>query len=42
MPSKTAHRGDAAVQITVLTMVTIGLLAGCAALDPFRDPLTVQ
>src|SRR3954447_7926766 len=38
MPSKTAPRGDAAVQITVLTMVTIALLAGCAALDPISDP----
>ncbi len=38
MPPYAAPRGDAAVRITVFTMLTVALLAGCAALDPIGDP----
>jgi hypothetical protein len=38
MPPHTAPRGNAAGRITVLTLVTTVLLAGCAAWDPISDP----
>jgi hypothetical protein len=38
MPPHIAPRDDAAVRIIGLTMLTVALLAGCAALDPISDP----